>query len=67
MISMSLRNDRSEMVHYDFESCPVYIRKSLLSSYHNFEAPVHWHSDIELISVLSGNMNYYINDEIIDI
>lgn len=67
MISMSLRNDRSEMVHYDFESCPVYIRKSLLSSYHNFEAPVHWHSDIELISVLSGNMNYYINGEIIDI
>ncbi len=67
MISVSLRDDQSEVVHYDFEDYPIYIQRSLLSSYHNFEAPLHWHSDIELIAVLRGNMNYYMNGEIITI
>lgn len=51
MISVSLRDDQSEVVHYDFEDYPIYIQRSLLSSYHNFEAPLHWHSDIELIEL----------------
>ena len=67
MISINLKDDQSEIVHYTFNDYPIYVRKSLLSSYHNFEAPVHWHSDIELITVLKGKMNYYINGEIITI
>ncbi len=67
MISVNLRDDQSEMVHYNFEDYPIYIQKSLLSSYYNFEAPVHWHSDLELLAVLKGDMNYYINGEIITI
>ncbi len=67
MILVDLKDDQSEIIHYDFQEYPIYVRKSLLSSYHNFKAPVHWHDDIELIAVLRGNMNYYINGEIITI
>ena len=67
MISVDLKDDRSEIVHYDFEEYPIYIRKSMLSSYHNFEAPPHWHDDIELITVLQGEMEYNVNGEIITI
>ena len=67
MLSVDLKDDRSEIVHYDFEDYPIYIRKALLSSYNNFEAPSHWHDDIEFIAVLQGEMNYNINGEIITI
>ncbi|WP_443770965.1 cupin domain-containing protein [Anaerostipes sp.] len=39
----------------------------MLSSYHNFEAPPHWHDDIELITVLQGKMEYNVNGEIVTI
>ncbi len=67
MMSIDLKDDQSEIIHYDFEDYPIYIRKLLLSSYHNFAAPAHWHDDIELIAVLRGEMNYHINGEIITI
>lgn len=67
MMSINLKDDRSEIIHYDFEDYPIYIRKALLSSYYNFEAPPHWHDDIELIAVLQGEMNYNINGEILTI
>lgn len=67
MISVDLKDDRSEIVHYDFDEYPIYIRKSMLSSYHNFEALPHWHDDIELITVLQGKMEYNVNGEIVTI
>ena len=65
MVVVDLKDDRSETVRYNFEDYPVYIRKSLLSTYNNFETPPHWHEDIEFIAVLRGEMNYNINGEII--
>lgn len=62
-----MKDDCSEIVHYDFEEYPIYIRKALLSSYENFEAPPHWHDDIELILALQGEMNYNINGETVTI
>ncbi len=67
MLSVEMKDDRSEIIHYDFEDCPIYIRKALLSSYSNFEAPVHWHDDIEFIAVQQGEMNYNVNGEIITV
>ncbi len=67
MLSVDMKDDRSEIVHYDFEEYPIYIRKALLSSYENFEAPPHWHDDIEFILALQGEMNYNINGEIVTI
>lgn len=39
--------------------------QTLLSSYPNYSAPSHWHDDIELIAVLSGEMQYNVNGEIL--
>ncbi len=65
MTSIDIKDDRSENVHYDFEEYPIYIRRSLLSTYHDFKAPAHWHTDIELIAVLKGKMDYFVNGDII--
>lgn len=65
MLSVDLKDDRSEIVHYDFESYPIYIRRALLSQYNNFEAQPHWHDDIEFTVILEGEMSYNVNGEII--
>ena len=62
---LELKDDRSEKVRYDYTDYPIYIRRALLSSYPNYAAPTHWHDDIELIAVLSGEMQYNVNGEII--
>ena len=67
MAAVDLKDDRSEIVHYDYEEYPIYVRRALLSSYNNFAAPPHWHDDIELITVLQGEMNYSINNEMINV
>lgn len=67
MLFVDIKDDRSEIVHYDSEDYPIYIKRALLSSYNNFEAPPHWHDDIEFILVLQGEMNYNINGEVITI
>lgn len=63
MIFMKLKDDRSEKIRYDYSDYPIYIRQGLLSSYQNYAAPAHWHDDIELIAVLSGEMQYNVNGE----
>lgn len=65
MIYMELKDDRSEKVRYDYTDYPIFIHKALLSDYMNYAAPTHWHDDIECIAVLSGQMQYNVNGEII--
>lgn len=65
MIFMKLKDDRAENVQYDYADYPIYIRRGLLSYYPNYAAPMHWHDDIELIAVLSGEMQYNVNGEIV--
>ncbi len=60
-----IKADRSERVLYDRADYPAYIRKGKLSAYPNYAAESHWHDDIELILILSGQMQYNINGEII--
>ncbi|MCI6467569.1 MAG: AraC family transcriptional regulator [Faecalicatena sp.] len=60
-ISMKLNTDYSEKVQYDYTDYPIYIRRDLLSHYPNFTAPNHWHADIEMIAVISGEMKYNVN------
>ena len=64
-ILMGLNENNSEKVCYDIPHYPVYIRRGLLSHYLNYSAPNHWHDDIELIAVLSGEMEYSVNGEIL--
>ncbi len=65
MAIIKLRADGSEDVLYDYESYPAYIRHGLLSRYPNYTAESHWHEDLEFIYVLSGNMYYHVNGEIV--
>lgn len=65
MILMNLKGDRSEKVQYDYTDYPIYIRRGLISAYPNYAAPVHWHDDIELTVILSGEMQYNINGKVI--
>lgn len=60
-----IKPDRSERVLYDKADYPAYIRKGVLSVYPNYSAESHWHDDIELIFILSGQMKYNINGEIV--
>ncbi|MGN0464776.1 MAG: cupin domain-containing protein [Lachnospiraceae bacterium] len=60
-VELSNKNDLSERVYYNIPDFPVYIYRSLLSSYPNFSAISHWHDDIEFILVESGHMQYNIN------
>ncbi len=63
MLSLEMKNDRSEKVHYDYPDYPIYIRRALLSAYSGYAAPAHWHDDIEFTVVLSGEMQYNVNGE----
>ncbi len=67
MAFVDKRADGSERVKYDYDGYFAYIRKGLLSNYQDFAADSHWHDDLELISVLSGGMDYNINGEIINL
>lgn len=64
-VLIELKDDRSETIHYDSPSYPIYIRRGLLSRYPNYAAPSHWHDDIELIAVLDGEMRYTVNGTVI--
>ena len=64
-IIMELNENYSEKVCYDIPQYPVYIRRGLLSQYLNYSAPNHWHDDIELIAVLSGEIEYNVNGELL--
>ena len=65
MLYVDMNDDRSEKVKYDYTDYPIYIRRAYLSSYPNYAAPSHWHDDIEFIAVLSGEMQYNVNGEIL--
>lgn len=65
MISIELRDDRSEKIPYDYPDYPIYNRRGMLSLYPNYAAPSHWHDDVELIAVLDGEMDYNVNGGII--
>lgn len=61
MFNVKVKEDGSEIISYDEEGIPIYIREGYLSAYPDHRALCHWHEDIELIYVLAGSMNYYIN------
>lgn len=66
-IQIPIRHDFSEAIDYIIPQFPIYIRKALLSEYHNFSAVSHWHEDIEFIYIISGEMQYDINGEVVTI
>ena len=65
MLSVDLAQDRSERVRYNFPEYPAYIRSGNLSDYPHYTFPSHWHDDIELLYVTSGEMEYSVDGEIL--
>ncbi len=63
-IQMTLFSDNSEAVRYDNRELPVYIRRGLLSYYPDYAAASHWHNDLEFIYVLSGRMDFRVEDKV---
>lgn len=64
---MQLRFDKSEYIFYNKSDFPVYIRPGILSQYPDYAAESHWHDDIEFVVILSGNMDYNVNGEILSL
>lgn len=62
-----LNADRSENVKYDFEDFPIYLRRSPLSLCEDYRYDAHFHSDWEFIVILSGDMDYNIDGEVVTI
>ena len=61
VIHIQVMHDSSEVIFYNIPELPVKIIKPRLSDYPNRRVICHWHEDIELIYIVSGEMNYEIN------
>lgn len=61
MLEIDLMPDHSEIVHYEQNEIPLYIRIWNLSAYPGMGAPCHWHEDLEWIHIMEGKMCYYVN------
>ncbi len=58
------RRDLSEMFSYNTAGFPMLIENGRLSEYPNYTALSHWHDDVELSLVLSGQMEYTVNGRV---
>lgn len=58
---MKISHDSYEILEYDEEGIPIYMRERNLSAYPEYRALCHWHEDVELIQILAGTMDYEIN------
>ena len=59
--------DFSETVAYNNTLFPAYVRYGLLSTYPDYSAISHWHSDLEFILIKKGKMTYNVNGELIEL
>ena len=64
-MQVNIRDDRSEIVRYDRPELQVYAQPGVLSDFPDYAAVAHWHDDIELIAVQSGEMQYNVNGDIV--
>ncbi|WP_231574868.1 AraC family transcriptional regulator [Paenibacillus sp. FSL R7-0273] len=67
MAKLEVFSDLSEQIHYNFPDFPLYAKKGLLNQFDKYAAACHWHPDLEFILVLEGEMEYFVNGEIITI
>ena len=59
--------DRSEIVNYDEPTFPSYSCIGHMDASATWNKKVHWHQDVELMSILSGKMAYNINGSDIEL
>ena len=61
------RDDRSEIVNYDDPSFPSYSFEGHMDGSSPWIRKVHWHEDIELMTILSGRMAYNVNGKLVEV
>ena len=58
---LEIMGGNSEVVHYERQGLPLYIRTADLEQFTGKRAACHWHYDLEWIHILDGTMNYSVN------
>ena len=58
---LEIMGGSSEVVHYERQGLPLYIRTADLEQFTGKRAACHWHDDLEWIHILDGTMNYSVN------
>ncbi len=60
MNPLTVHEDASESLHYNYDGFLVYARTDELYRY-GYIALCHWHPDLEFIYIVKGTMDYFIN------
>lgn len=60
--TLLLNENLSERIEYNSPTTPIKASHSYLSNFPNGVVPAHWHKELECIVVLSGSLNYYVNN-----
>lgn len=58
-----INENLSEIIEYNSPTTPIKASYAALSDYPGGITPAHWHKELECIIMLSGSMNYYVNNE----
>jgi AraC-like DNA-binding protein/mannose-6-phosphate isomerase-like protein (cupin superfamily) len=64
MLTLRLREDRSEEVTYTSPNLPIHAITERLSNYLAYTADCHWHQELEFIIVREGEMIFHVNNRI---
>lgn len=64
-ITLKLLSDDSEIVQSYLPDIKIGIQCNKLSYFDEMKALCHWHEDIELVKIIHGKMNYYVNGKVI--
>jgi len=65
MQSLTLRDDGSAVINYNFEDFSLYNAEMKMSDFPNFSVVSHWHDDVEFLVVTSGHIQFNINGTIV--
>ncbi|EFH84431.1 AraC family transcriptional regulator [Ktedonobacter racemifer] len=64
MFQLTVRDDLSEVIAYTSPNVPIRSVPGKLSLFPNKAAVCHWHSELECIIVLEGEMHYFVNEKV---
>lgn len=60
--NMIINDNLSETIKYNSPTTPIKAANAKLSYFTNGITPAHWHKELELIVILEGTLNYYVNN-----
>lgn len=64
---LEVHSDLSERLHYNLPDFPLYVCKGTLCQFDRYAAACHRHPALEFILVLSGQMEYFVNGQTVNI